>query len=77
VLPLLQTQGHQRGQDGLSCSALYVICVPEQMGLDSFSAEGFLLICLVVWLFGWFLGSLDCLLGTQRVSDCPGEDCMK
>lgn len=33
--------------------------------------------CLFVWLFGWFLCSLECLLGTQRVSHCPVEGCMK
>lgn len=56
MLPLVQTQGHQSGQDGLSCSALYVIGVPEQIGLDSFLAEGFSLICLVVWLVSRFSG---------------------
>lgn len=50
------------------------MCVPEQMGLNSSLVKGF---HLFLWLFGWFLGFLDGLLGTGRVSDCPVEDCMK
>lgn len=32
------------------------MCVPEQMGLRSSSVEGFLLVCLVVWMVSMFPG---------------------